>query len=79
MVSNKDLPSDTTAGTKAPFIIGDLKEAVVMFDRQTTDIMASDVAGDAYLTDNTLFRAIEREEVKTRDTEAFVFGQVTIA
>jgi HK97 family phage major capsid protein len=79
MVSNKDLPNDTTAGTKAPFIIGDLKEAVVMFDRQATDIMASDVAGDAFNTDVTLFRAIEREQVLTRDAEAFVYGQVTIA
>lgn len=78
-VSNKDLPNDTTAGTKAPFIIGDLKEAVVLFDRETLSINSSDVAGDAFLTDNTLFRAIEREEVKTRDSEAFVYGQVTIA
>lgn len=78
-VSNKDLPNDTTAGTKAPIIIGDLKEAIVVFDRQETDIKASDVASDAFLTDNTLFRAIEREEVKTRDAEAFVYGQITIA
>ena len=60
-------------------IIGDLKEAIVLFDRQQTDIMASDVAGDAYLTDVTLFRAIERFVVKTRDTEAFVYGEVALA
>lgn len=78
MVSNKDLPNDTTVGTKAPIIIGDLKEAVVMFDRETLSVMASDTAGDAYLTDVTLFRAIEREEVKTRDAEAFVYGQIAI-
>lgn len=79
MVSNKNLPSDTTAGTKAPIIIGDLKEAVVLFDREELSIKASDVAGDAFTTDNTLFRAIEREEVKLRDEEAFVYGQVAIA
>ncbi|QEK13721.1 phage major capsid protein (plasmid) [Crassaminicella thermophila] len=79
MVSNKDLPSDTTNGTKAPFIIGDLKEAIVMFEKEGMELRASDVAGDAYLTDVTLFRAIEREEVKTRDSEAFVYGQVAIA
>lgn len=78
VVSNRDLPNDTTAGTKAPFICGDLEEAIVVFDRQQTEIVASDVAGDAYLTDNTLFRAIERLEVKTRDAEAFVYGQITI-
>lgn len=79
VVSNKDLPSDTTVGTKAPFIIGDLKEAVVLFDRETLSVSSSDVAGDAYLTDVTLFRAIEREQVVTRDAEAFVYGEVTIA
>ncbi len=81
MVSNKDLPSvvDETAGTTtAPFIVGDLEEAVVMFDRQQTDIKSSDVAMDAFETDRTLFRAIEREEVKTRDAEAFVYGQVAL-
>jgi len=75
MVSNADLP---TVATKAPIIIGDLKEAVVMFDREELGVVASDVAGDAFLTDVTLFRAIEREEVKTRDAEAFVYGEVTI-
>lgn len=75
VVSNKDLPTDTG---KAPIIIGDLKEAVVLFDRQTTEIMASDVAMDAFETDKTLFRAIEREEVKTRDAEAFVYGHVDV-
>lgn len=78
--SNKDLETviDATNGNRAPIIIGDLKEAIVMFDREQTDIMASDVAGDAYLTDNTLFRAIEREQVKTRDAEAFVYGEVNL-
>ncbi|MDQ0414228.1 phage major capsid protein [Mesobacillus stamsii] len=81
MISNKDLATDVTdaLNPKAPFIIGDLKEAVVMFDREELSIMASDVAMDAFETDNTLFRAIEREEVKLRDSEAFIYGQVTIA
>jgi HK97 family phage major capsid protein len=78
VISNKDLPSDTV-NNKAPMIIGDLKEAIVLFDRQQTDIMASDVAGDAYLTDVTLFRAIERFVVKTRDAEAFVYGEVALS
>jgi HK97 family phage major capsid protein len=81
IVSNKDLPSvfDETAGTTtAPLIVGDLKEAIVLFDRQTVEIKASDVAMDAFETDRTLFRAIEREEVKTRDAEAFVYGQIDV-
>jgi HK97 family phage major capsid protein len=76
VISNKDLP--TVAG-KAPIICGDLKEAVVLFDREELSIMASDVAMDAFETDNTLFRAIEREDIKTRDAEAFVYGEVTVA
>lgn len=75
VISNKDLP--TTANI-VPVIIGDLMEAIVLFDRQKTDIKASDVASDAYLTDVTLFRAIERLVVKTRDAEAFVYGQIDI-
>ncbi|MGD6992165.1 phage major capsid protein [Sutcliffiella horikoshii] len=79
--SNKDLPSDVSVpeSPKAPIIIGDLKEAIVMFDREQTDIAASTEAGNAFVTDNTLFRAIEREEVKSRDAEAFVYGQVALA
>ena len=75
VISSKDLPM---ADGKAPFIIGDLKEACVMFDRQTLSIMASNTAGDAFLSDVTLFRAIEREQVKMRDEEAIVYGQITI-
>lgn len=78
MISNKDLPSDTSAGVKAPFIIGDLKEAIVLFDRKQLSIRASQEAADAYLTDVTLFRAIEREDIATRDDEAFVYGEVII-
>ncbi|MBG9657090.1 phage major capsid protein [Cytobacillus firmus] len=79
--SNKDLPSDVSVpeAPKAPIIIGDLKEGIVMFDREQTDIAASTEAGNAFVTDNTLFRAIEREEVKSRDVEAFIYGQVTLA
>lgn len=73
--SNQDLPSE---GGKAPFIVGDLKEAVEFFDRQRTTIKGSDVAMDAFEEDLTLFRAIEREDVKVRDEGAFVFGEITI-
>lgn len=80
VVSNKDLPSAEEEGvTVAPMIIGDLKEGIVLFDRQQMQVRSSDVANDAFLTDVTLFRAILREEVKTRDEEAFVYGQIQIA
>lgn len=76
LVSNKDLP--TTTG-KAPIIIGDLKEAVVMFEKEELSIAASDVAGNAFTTDVTLFRAIEREDVKIKDSEAYIYGEIKIS
>lgn len=76
--------SDLATGTDGiPFIVGDLKEGVIYWDRQQMTIKLSDVAviGDfnAYEQDLTLFRAIEREDVTTRDTAAFVNGRVAVA
>lgn len=83
VVSNKDLPTveGTVDGTpdKAPMIVGDLKEAVVLFDREELGVAASDVAGDAYLSDVTLFRAIERFDVKVKDSEAYVYGEIALS
>lgn len=74
---NADMPSD---GTKVPFTIGDLKAGIVYWDRKRMNIKISDVAvvGDlnAYEEDLTLYRAIEREDVTPRDTEAFVNGYI---
>ena len=79
MVSNKDLPSQVDdENVKAPMIIGDLKEAVVLFDRKSLAIAVSDIAMDAFETDVTYFRAIERLDVKLRDDEAFIYGEVII-
>lgn len=49
--------------TKTPFIIGDLSN-VLMFDRQNVQIKITDVGGEAYLNDEILMRAIEREQVR---------------
>jgi len=77
--SNKDLPNAQNGSTKAPMIIGDLKEAIILFDRMKLTIDVSSVAMDAFETDSTYFRAIERLKVATRDDEAFVYGEITIA
>lgn len=62
----------------APFIIGDLKDAVKMYDRQTTTIKASDTAAtktyNAFEDDLVLYRATEREDVKVVDSDAYVLG-----
>ena len=80
VIPNADMPSD---GTKVPMILGDLMEGIVYWDRRQMNIKISDVAvvGDlnAYEEDLTLYRAIEREDVTTRDLDAFVNGYIDTA
>jgi len=75
-----------TTENKVPFIIGDLKEGIKLFDRKKLNVVASNVAvvgsGDealnAYEEDLTILRGIEREDVKVRDEAAFVNGYITV-
>lgn len=71
VIPNADLPNDTT---KIPFIIGDLNEGVVYWDRQQMSITVSNTASigelNAFEEDLTLYRAIEREDVTKRDDQA---------
>ncbi|WP_282068781.1 phage major capsid protein [Bacillus pumilus] len=75
VISNKVLK--TKAG-KAPVIVGDLKEAVVLFDRQQQSIAYTNLAAGSFETNTTKVRAIEREDVVAWDKEAVVYGQLTI-
>lgn len=76
VLPNDDMPSEAN---KIPFIIGDLKEGIVLFDRKKINIMTSNTAvvgsGDdainAFEDDCTVFRGIEREDVEVRDEKAF--------
>lgn len=72
----------TTTENKVPFIIGDLKEGIKLFDRELLTILPSDVAVvgtlNAYENDLTLFRAIKREDVVVKDAAAFVNGYITV-
>lgn len=74
--------SKKTITSKIPFIIGDLKEGIVLFDRKKVNIIASSTASvtdfNAFEEDMTLLRAIEREDVKVRDEKAFVNGYITL-
>lgn len=77
--SNKTLPT-RTADTKklAPVIIGSLKEAVVMFDRQAMSLLATNIGGTAFGKNRTEIRAIEREDIKGFDLDAIVYGEIEI-
>lgn len=84
VIPNDDMPSDTTTKgtTKIPVIIGDLKEGIKFFDRKRLTLITSNIAVagglNAFEEDLTLFRAIEREDCKTKDDAAFVNGVLTI-
>lgn len=85
VIPNDDMPSDTTTTpgkTRIPFIIGDLAEAVVYWDRKRTSIVMSTTAAigelNAFEEDLTIFRAIEREDVTLRDDKAAVNGYIEL-
>lgn len=71
-----------TKTNKVPFVIGDLKEAVKIFDRAKLSIMTSNTAAvgqlNAFEMDLTLFRGIERFDCKVKDSDAFVNGTITV-
>lgn len=84
VLPNTDFPSDvsTAKKRKIPMVIGDLKEGIKFFDRKQLTIISSNIAtaGDlnAFEEDLTLFRAIEREDCRMKDEQAFVNGELTI-
>lgn len=77
----KSIAATSTTGGKIPMIIGDLKEAVVKFDRKGMTIDASNVASiggsNAFAKNMTLFRAIMRADYKLRDSAAVVKGYIS--
>jgi len=83
---NETIP--TTEG-KIPFYIGDFKEGIKFFDRKQLTLLASNVATvkgetdddslNAFEEDLMLIRGIEREDIKTRDAQAFVNGYIETA
>ena len=84
-VANSFLPNETTSGTngtnsvtKAPLIIGNLKQLIVMFSRQGLELRSTDIGGDAFKRNTTDLRAIKRDDIKMFDSKAAVFGQLTI-
>lgn len=76
VLSNKTIATDSNGN--APFIIGDLKEAVVLWDRQQMSIDMTKEGGNAWRTNTTEFRAIEREDVTLWDDEAVIYGLLDI-
>ncbi len=78
VAANRYLPSDSTSGTKAPFIMGNLKQSMVLFTRGQYELSSTREGGDAWRRDTTELRAITRDDCVVWDSGAAVFGQLTI-
>ena len=79
VLSNKTIPTAINLNvSNVPFIIGDLKEAIVLWDRQQLSVDMTKTGGNSWRTNSTEFRAIEREDVTVWDAEAVVYGQLDI-
>lgn len=80
VVPNADLANDTT---KIPFFIGDMKEAIKLFDRQAMSVISSNIAVvgelNAFEEDLTIWRGMLRENVVKRDANALFFAQLDTA
>lgn len=62
----------TTNKPLFPLVIGDLKEAITLFDREQLSLKTTDVGAGAFETDTTKIRVIDRFDVTLTDEEAIV-------
>lgn len=79
--SNKTIETDSTTqlGKKlAPFIIGDMAEAVTYWDRKQVSIEMTKVGGEAWRSNTTEFRAIMRLDTSAWDPEAVRYTQIDV-
>lgn len=69
--------SDKVTAYKYPLYMGDLKEAITLFDREKITIELSTEAGDLWAKDQTGIKARDRFDVQAVDTGAVVKGVIT--
>lgn len=79
VVANRILPSTGTTTIKAPFVIGNFKELMVLFNRGIYELASTNTGGDAWRRDTTELRTITRDDCVKWDSDAAVFGQLTIS
>jgi HK97 family phage major capsid protein len=79
VVSNRVLPSTGTTTVKAPFVVGNFKELMVLFNRGVYELASTTTGGDAWRRDTTELRTITRDDCVKWDTNAAVFGKLTIS
>ena len=76
--SNKVLPTRVSGGNYAPVIIGNINEAITLFDRQAMSLLATNIGAGAFEKNQTKFRAILRLDMAKVDTSAVVFGEIVV-
>ena len=69
----------TKTGEKYPLYIGDLKEAVTLFDREMISVELSTEAGDLWAKDLTGIKVRDRFDVQKVDDKAVVLGEITVS
>lgn len=62
----------TDENKKTHILFGDFKRGYRMFDRKRFEIKSTDIGADAFLTDQTYFRGIERFDGRVVDPEAAI-------
>ena len=68
------------AGKKyAPVIIGNLKEAITLFDRQAMSLASTNTGGDAFKFNRTDVRGIMRLDVQKFDAAAAIYGEIDLS
>lgn len=77
VASNRFLKTDALTN-KAPIIIGDLKEAIVLFKRQDLELASTEVGGDAFKRNSLDVRAIQRDDIQVWDEKAAIFGEIDL-
>lgn len=72
------VPNSTLASTgkKAPLFIGDLKEAVMLFDRGVYEVKGTDEGGKSFERNSYDIRVIDRFDVQKWDTDAVVATEI---
>lgn len=69
---------DTVTGEKYPVFMGDLKEAVTLFDREKISVELSTEAGDLWAKDLTGIKVRDRFDVQAVDESAVIKGEISV-
>lgn len=78
VASNRHFASEVGASTLAPFVVGDLKQLIVLFNRRFFELASTKEGGDAFVRDTTNLRTIMRDDYKMWDSGAATFGQLDV-